>query len=111
GASDAGPEGEHEDHTAHAAGPSVTAFGEPGGVGVVDEHDLSADGVFEHLEGVDPNPRLVDVVGGVDHAVADDRGESDPDRARLVETALQLPDHGDDRGGGGRVGGVRPQAI
>ncbi len=78
-------------------------FCEAGGVGVVKHADGAAGGAFEECDGVNADPGVVDVGGGMHDAVLDDSGKGATDGAAPVEV---LGDFGDGFGDGFRGGGL-----
>ncbi|GGR43978.1 hypothetical protein GCM10010197_06830 [Nocardioides luteus] len=102
---DAGAEGGHDDQPAAALRGAVADLGQPGRVGVVDHVHVTPGGGGEDRVRVGADPRLVDVGRGVDHPVAYDSGDGDPDLPVVVgELAEQLHE---DLGDGIRGGSLR----
>ena len=86
-------------------------LGDPGGVGVVDHGDVTADRLGEELRGVGPDPRRVDVRRAVGDAALDDGGERGSGGTGPLEEAGDLGDHAGDRVGGRRMGGEDAVAV
>ena len=101
-AADAGAERDHHHDALLVATGAEAHLGEAGGVGVVQHDERTPDRLAEPLGDVLPDPRLVDVGGGLGHAPADDGRERRADGPVATELGDDL---GDDVGDGRRHAG------
>ncbi len=113
---DAGPEGQEDDHARLLPPDPKPHLGDPRRVGVVDDADRSTGRLAQPLDDREVDPARIDVGGRLERVVQGHPGQPDPDRrggsqaARLCQTPDEPADRGDD-GIGRRRDRASPRAA
>ena len=103
GRADSGAQRGDDHHSTTSLGRAVAHLGEPSGVRIVHQDDLTTQLVAEQLLGIDPDPRRVEVGHHRHDPVNDGRRHGDADR-RVADLRTELFDDLGDHAGAGLRG-------